>query len=98
MFRLCVSSPIEAEKCDVLRRAAFSRDIRPDFECVMDENCISAVKDKKADAVILTTKSTVPATDNELKSILYETLSPDDVYVAVVDPTITSDSIQTTPL
>lgn len=32
-INICLSSDIEMKKCDVMKKAAYSRDIRPEFEC-----------------------------------------------------------------
>lgn len=42
-FRLCVSSDTEQRKCEVLTKAAYSRDVRPSFACVTNSNCIHSV-------------------------------------------------------
>ncbi|XP_076250329.1 transferrin 1 [Rhynchophorus ferrugineus] len=55
-IRFCVTSKEEEEKCRVLSRAAFSRDIRPRFDCVLEENvhaCLSTIRDNGADIITL---------------------------------------------
>lgn len=42
-LRLCVKNEIEQRKCHLLIQAAYSRDIRPEFECLMIVDCIQAV-------------------------------------------------------
>lgn len=44
-IRLCVRTDVEQRKCDLLRRVAFSRDIRPEFECAQPSagGCTQAV-------------------------------------------------------
>ncbi|WP_147291042.1 PhnD/SsuA/transferrin family substrate-binding protein, partial [Alteriqipengyuania lutimaris] len=54
--RFCVTSDTELEKCHVLRRAAFSRDIRPAFDCVQEstnQDCMATVRDNGADVITL---------------------------------------------
>lgn len=34
-IKICLSSNIEMKKCDVMKKAAYSRDIRPEFECYL---------------------------------------------------------------
>ncbi|RZF45067.1 hypothetical protein LSTR_LSTR002028 [Laodelphax striatellus] len=50
--RMCVVSDVEKAKCMDMKRAAFSRDIRPSFACIQKssvENCLKAVQKKEAD-------------------------------------------------
>lgn len=52
--RFCVTNNAEKAKCEDLASAAYSRDIRPGFSCVLKTNleeCLSAVKNKEADIV-----------------------------------------------
>ena len=54
--RFCVTSDTELEKCRVLKRAAFSRDIRPAFDCVQERGlheCLRTVRDDGADVITL---------------------------------------------
>lgn len=45
--RLCISTEVEQRKCQLLKQAAFSRDIRPVFECVLIVDCLKAVSSQK---------------------------------------------------
>lgn len=52
--RFCVTNDVEKAKCEDLTSAAYSRDIRPGFSCVLKaslEDCMSAVKNKEADII-----------------------------------------------
>lgn len=52
--RFCVTNDVEKAKCEDLTAAAYSRDIRPGFSCVLKDNleeCMTAVKNKEADIV-----------------------------------------------
>ncbi|XP_053678924.1 transferrin [Anopheles nili] len=56
VLRVCVASEAERQKCEVLRQAAYSRDIRPALQCVLrgDDACVAAVRDgSDADATVL---------------------------------------------
>jgi hypothetical protein len=55
-IRFCVTSNTELDKCRVLQRAAFSRDIRPPFDCVQEatvHDCMKTVRDDGADVITL---------------------------------------------
>ncbi|KAF5286393.1 hypothetical protein FQA39_LY16313 [Lamprigera yunnana] len=52
--RFCVTSKDELEKCKAFSSAAFSRDIRPRFDCVLEENiseCLKTIRDNGADII-----------------------------------------------
>ncbi|KAK5650957.1 hypothetical protein RI129_001986 [Pyrocoelia pectoralis] len=52
--RFCVTSNDELEKCKAFGRAAFSRDIRPRFDCILEESvkkCLATVRDNGADII-----------------------------------------------
>lgn len=56
VVRICVTSDVEDEKCKTLSKSAFSRDIRPKFECIHETselNCIKAIRDNTADVISL---------------------------------------------
>lgn len=42
-YRLCVKTDVEVRKCNVLKQAAYSRDIRPEFNCVESRDCLETV-------------------------------------------------------
>lgn len=86
------------KKCDTMRRAAYSRDIRPEIECVQEKDCIVGVKEGKADMVAVHARNYREARDGKLKPIVYESYGPNNVYVAVVEATLTKDNIQHLPM
>nr|AIA24538.1 transferrin 1 [Bactrocera dorsalis] len=90
-MRLCVRTPLELAKCDSMRRAAYSRDIRPELECVQDQDCLNAVENKNADLVVVPGSQYVDARQEKLKPVVYESYGPDNVYVAVVEPSVSKD-------
>lgn len=94
VIRLCVTSDLANRKCKWLKRAAYSRDIRPQIECVQKDiaECERAVANGKADVVILQESAVEGAQDNNLLQLLTETYP--DVYVGIVDSSASSDSIQ----
>ncbi|XP_017492396.1 PREDICTED: transferrin-like, partial [Rhagoletis zephyria] len=96
-MRLCVQTDIELAKCDTMRRAAYSRDIRPELECVQENDCLIAVKEQKADLVALHANNYKEARDDKLKPIVYESYGPDNVYVAIVEPSASKD-VQKLPI
>ena len=54
--RFCVTSNAELAKCRVLHKAAFSRDIRPPFDCIQEatlHDCLKTVRDDGADIITL---------------------------------------------
>nr|AAN03488.1 transferrin [Mastotermes darwiniensis] len=54
--RFCVTSNTELAKCRILKQAAFSRDIRPAFDCVQEttlHDCLKTVRDDGADVITL---------------------------------------------
>ncbi|XP_055389498.1 transferrin-like [Condylostylus longicornis] len=102
-IKLCVNNEIEFDKCQTLARAAFSRDIRPEFECYLsaEKKCYDDVAiNGKADAVIVSGYkfSKILKEYKNLKPLVYERLDSDDVYVTVIDPKLTSEQIQKLPI
>lgn len=74
-----------------MRRAAFSRDIRPEFECILKSDCIQAVHEKTADAAVLPGILFKDARANHLTPVLYEMLDETLFYVALVDKNLKTD-------
>uniref|UniRef100_A0AAG5DK04 Transferrin-like domain-containing protein n=1 Tax=Anopheles atroparvus TaxID=41427 RepID=A0AAG5DK04_ANOAO len=71
-IRLCVTSESERQKCEQMRQAAYSRDIRPAFRCLLktEEACIAAVRSgEEVNAVVLKKHS------SQLKPIVSEVYS-----------------------
>ncbi|XP_073833157.1 transferrin-like [Musca autumnalis] len=97
-MRMCVQSDIELEKCNAMRRAAYSRDIRPEMECLKEENCISAVAEGKADMLAIQADHYKPAREAKLQPIVYETYAENDTYVLVVEPGLTRDDHKQKPV
>nr|Q26643.1 RecName: Full=Transferrin; Flags: Precursor [Sarcophaga peregrina]BAA06067.1 transferrin precursor [Sarcophaga peregrina] len=97
-MKMCVQTDVEMQKCDTMRRAAYSREIRPEIECVQEKDCILAVKDNKADMVAVPAQNYKEARDGKLKPIVYESYGPNNVYVAVVDSALTKENLQSMPI
>lgn len=98
-IKLCVTSQVEMDKCDVMRRAAYSRDVRPEIQCMLKgsrDACVSAVQDGSADVVVL--KGEDQHTTGDLKAILFEKYAEEDVMVAIVDKDINRDQLAKAPL
>lgn len=95
-IRFCVSSNIELKKCEVLKKAAYSRDIRPEIMCVekSKSNCIDAIKNNEADVLAVHPDDYRLARAAQLKAILYESLDIADVYVVIVPKTLGQDTIR----
>lgn len=54
--RFCVTSKDELEKCQAFSKAAFSRNIRPRFDCVEEKDvfdCFKTIRDNGADIITL---------------------------------------------
>lgn len=97
VIRFCVTSETALRKCKWLKRAAYSRDIRPQLECQQKglEECIKGVSNGKSDAVVLSGDQNKNAQENGLLQILTEVYSEDNLFVGLVEPDITYDQIQT---
>lgn len=97
-IKFCVTSDIEMKKCDVLKRAAYSRDIRPEIVCLLkgQQQCEQAVHDGVADVVVVSNrnKGFENARNLHLKAIMYEKYDENDVTVAVVDKYVSDDIIK----
>lgn len=95
-IRFCVSSAIELKKCEVLKRAAYSRDIRPEIMCLEKgkQECIAAIKNNEADIIAVHPDDYKNARDSQLKIVLYETLDPSDVYIVVAPKNIEQEAIR----
>ena len=86
-IKLCVSSEIEMRKCNVMRDVAFSRDVRPTFECVLAENgkCAEELKKNHVDAIVVQAKSVEKYNLDDLKPLMYESFEDFEHYVVVAD-------------
>ncbi|KNC25845.1 hypothetical protein FF38_08124 [Lucilia cuprina] len=97
-MKMCAQTDAEMKKCDTMSRAAYSRDIRPEIECVQEKDCIIAVKEGKADMVAVHASNYKEAREDKLKPIVYESYGPNNVYVAVVETSLTKDNLQNMPI
>ncbi|XP_063705234.1 transferrin [Culicoides brevitarsis] len=86
VIRFCVSSEVEMRKCKWLKQAAYSRDIRPQLECVEKgrEACLEAVSNGKAEVVVVPPSLSKQADEKNLLQVLSEKFD-DDYFVALVD-------------
>ncbi|XP_052866400.1 transferrin [Anopheles cruzii] len=94
-IRLCVVSEPERQKCVQMQRAAFARDVRPAFQCVLKtaEACAKAVATGDVDAVVL---KEPPAPAAQLKPVVWEVF--DDVMWAIADKGLSSDQLRLGPV
>ncbi|XP_075158794.1 transferrin-like [Haematobia irritans] len=97
-MRMCVQTDIEMQKCHAMRRAAYSRDIRPEMECIQSEDCLKAVKENKADMLAVQAKQYRRARAYNLEPMVYEKYAENDVYVAIVDPALPQDKLKQLPI
>lgn len=86
-IKLCVSSEMELKKCQVMRDVAFSRDIRPSFECVQKDkaNCVEAINNGQVDVIVFEAKHIGNYNLDNLKPIMFEAFDEDDKYVVVAN-------------
>lgn len=84
-IKFCVDSMPALDKCNVLKMAAYSRDIRPVFECHLKskEECISQVGSGEMDTTVLHALDVPMAQQHQLTPVLFEQFSADDKMVAV---------------
>ncbi|XP_060524310.1 transferrin [Cylas formicarius] len=79
-IRFCVTSTIEEDKCRALSKSAFSRDIRPRFDCVLEptvQDCMARIRDNGADIITLDGGLVdVAQKDYNLKPIVAEQYGP----------------------
>ncbi|XP_055681544.1 transferrin [Lutzomyia longipalpis] len=94
--RFCVSDTIALRKCEVMRKAAFSRYIRPQFQCLLKsvEECAEAVQKDEADVVVFRSEEYEIARKHNLGAVLYESSEANDVFVAVVNKDIKMDLLK----
>jgi hypothetical protein len=95
-IKLCVSSIIEMRKCNIIRDVAFSRDIRPSFECIMKDNekCAEDLKENKVDAIIVQAKTIAKYNLDNLKPLLFESFNDNDKYVVIADQDISYNDLK----
>lgn len=99
-INICVSSDIEMKKCDVMKKAAYSRDIRPEFECHLRTKsaCIQAVEKGDNDVVVVSASEYKNAKTVGLKAILFESYAENDIMVAVTDGDVNPDILKKSSL
>lgn len=100
VIRFCVSTEMELRKCKWLKQAAYSRDIRPQLECVLktQEACLEAVALGKAEVVVVTPNLNKQAQEKGLLQILSEKFDENNLYVALVDESLTENDARSTQL
>lgn len=65
-IRWCVITDTAHHKCQHLKHAAFSRDIRPEFDCVREssiEKCLQTIRDGGADIITVDAVDAITAVD-----------------------------------
>lgn len=95
-IKMCVSSPIEMKKCNVLKDVAFSRDIRPKFECIekAKTQCEKALESGEVDVVVVMPLDYATFTHVNSKPIMYEAFAEDDSYVVIADTDAPNDVLK----
>lgn len=95
-IKLCVSGSVEMRKCEAMRDVAFSRDIRPKFECIVKDNekCGEAVSNGDADAVVVEAKNVGKYNLDNLKPLLFEAFDNDDKYVVIADQDLSYNDLK----
>lgn len=86
-IKFCVDSMPALDKCNVLKMAAYSRDIRPVFECFLKsrEECIREVGNGDLDTMVLHVLDAPLAQQNHLTPVLFEQFAADDKMVAIAN-------------
>lgn len=84
-IKFCVDSMPALDKCNVLKMAAYSRDIRPVFECHMKtkDECIAQVGSGEMDTTVLHALDVPLAQQHHLSPVLFEQFRDDDKMVAL---------------
>ncbi|KAH8409163.1 hypothetical protein KR009_009605, partial [Drosophila setifemur] len=93
-IRLCAQGDAEFAKCVALQQAAYSRDARPELECIQSTDCVVSLTKKEADLAVVPASGYADARRNSLLPVVYEQRDQDDVLVAVADPTLSRDALQ----
>jgi hypothetical protein len=96
-MRMCVQTDIEMSKCETMKRAAYSRDVRPEIDCVQEPDCLEAVRTEKADLTIVKALGYTDALAEQLQPIVYENYG-DSMMVAIVDPDVNKDLLAKVPI
>lgn len=84
-IKLCVDTMPALDKCNVMKMAAFSRDVRPIFECHLKskQECINQVGTGEMDTVVLTAMDIPEGKRHQLTPVLYEQFCDEDKMVAL---------------
>ena len=95
-IKLCVSSNIELKKCEAMRDVAYSRDIRPLFDCVLKDNgnCADALRSNQVNAIVVQAKSIDKYNLDGLKALVTEIFDENDKYVAIADSGISFSDLK----
>lgn len=95
-IKLCVSTNVELRKCNVMRDVAFSRDIRPSFECILAANskCQDDLKNNKVDAIVVQAKSIDKYNLDNLVPLIHEAFDDNDHYVVIADAGISNSDLK----
>ncbi|KAH8338669.1 hypothetical protein KR074_003146, partial [Drosophila pseudoananassae] len=87
-IKLCAQNDAEFAKCQALHQAAYSRDARPELQCIQSVDCVLAVSKKEADLVVVDGNGWAGARRESLQPVIYEQLDPLETLVAVAPPSI----------
>lgn len=92
----CVSSEVEMRKCKALKDAAYSRDIRPAFECVIKgkSECQQALARKEVDIMVVAEDDFLSFNHADSQPILFEALDENDVLVVVTGADAKTDVLK----
>lgn len=90
-----MKTDIELKKCNVLQKAAYSRDIRPEFQCVISTNCAHNVASEQSDVVVLS-RNNASTKENHLQPVVFETYGSS--YVVVAKKGLSDDLLKKTAL
>lgn len=91
-----MKSDIEMQKCETMRKAAYSRDIRPAFMCIQSPDCILSVRNNESDATIVGISHQQFARESQLIPVAHETT--DNHYYIVVEKNLKDDQLYKVPM
>lgn len=96
VIKLCVSTDEEMKKCKVMSEAAYSRDIRPNYECIKIEQggCAEALSENKVEAIVVQARDYSTYNLEKSKPIIFEKIECDQRLVVVADKGISVDDIK----
>lgn len=79
---------MEFQKCETIRKAAYARDVRPEFVCFMIDNglCSTAVQNNNADVTVLPGIEYRTGRRYNLIPVIWEQY--ENNYVAIVDESL----------